>query len=163
MEHCTSSVTKRPYPKDRAARKLIKPCQLLILHTILRKPGILLREIQKEIEDILLVEVSLSTISKFIYQNGFTRQNYGMWHCSKMLFRGSNTNRMYQYTHLRCLCLLMRRVRTDATRCEIWLQSLWKTRTESFVFNSRGKYICYCMHLTTWTTGCQHCQGYFQW
>ena len=58
----------------KAARKLTKPCQLLILHTILQKPGIFLCEIQREIEEMLLVSVSLSTICKFIYQSGFTRQ-----------------------------------------------------------------------------------------
>ena len=72
--HATFSVTKRSYPKDRAARKLTKPCQLLILHIVLKKPGILLCEIQREIEEVLLVSVSLSTICKFIYQSGFTRQ-----------------------------------------------------------------------------------------
>ena len=70
----TGSVSKRPYPKHRAARKLTKPCQLLILHTILRNPGIILSEIQREMEEVLLEHVSLSTICKFVYESGFTRQ-----------------------------------------------------------------------------------------
>ena len=67
----TGSVSKRPYPKHRAARKLTKPYQLLIL---LRNPGIILSEIQREMEEVLLVHVSLSTICKFVYESGFTRQ-----------------------------------------------------------------------------------------
>lgn len=72
--HATGSVSKRPYPKERAARTLTEPCKLLILHVIMQKPGILLSEIQKEIEEVLWVQVSLSAICKFIHQSGFTRQ-----------------------------------------------------------------------------------------
>lgn len=72
--HSTGTVTKRSYPNERASRKLTQPCQLLILHTVIQKPGIFLHEIQREIEDVLLVSVSVPTICKFIHQSGFTRQ-----------------------------------------------------------------------------------------
>ena len=70
----TGSVAKHPDPKDKAARKLTKPCQLLFLHTVIQKPGIYLHEIQRELEELLLVDISTSTICKFIHQSGLTRQ-----------------------------------------------------------------------------------------
>ena len=61
---------KSPYPKDRVNRLLTKPAQLLILHLVLEKPGNYLHEIQKELIDVLLLCVSLSTICTFL-QKGF--------------------------------------------------------------------------------------------
>ncbi len=72
--HATGSVTKRTYPKDRASRKLTMPCQLLILNSVIQSPGIFLHEIQKKIEELLLVSISITTICKFLYQSGFTHQ-----------------------------------------------------------------------------------------
>lgn len=72
--YTTGSVSKRPYPKDKAFRKVTMPAQLLILQLVLDKPGIYLHEIQKELETILLLEVSLSTICRFLQESGFTRQ-----------------------------------------------------------------------------------------
>lgn len=70
----TGSVHKRPYPKERASRKLTPLAQMFILHLTLQKPGIYLHEIQKELEVSLLVEVSLSTLCTFLHKSGFTRQ-----------------------------------------------------------------------------------------
>lgn len=72
--HATGSVTKRSYPKERAFRKLTKPCTLLILNLVLQRPGIYLHEIQRELKDLLLLNVSTSTICRFLHENGFTRQ-----------------------------------------------------------------------------------------
>ena len=72
--HSTGSVAKRKYPTDRAARILTSPCQLLILDLVIQRPGIYLHEIQQELEDTLLVDVSISAICKFIHKSGFSRQ-----------------------------------------------------------------------------------------
>ena len=72
--HATGSVTKRCYPKERAFRKLTTPCKLLISHLVVQRPGIYLHEIQRELEDLLLLNVSISTICRFLYENGFTRE-----------------------------------------------------------------------------------------
>ena len=72
--HSTGSVAKRKYPTDRAARILTAPCQLLILDLVIQRPGIYLHEIQQELEDTLLVDVSISAICKFIHKSGFSRQ-----------------------------------------------------------------------------------------
>ena len=46
----TGSVQKRPYPKDaRPNKKLTKTVQLTILHEVLQRPGIYLRELQTEV------------------------------------------------------------------------------------------------------------------
>ena len=70
----TGSVTKRPYPKERAFRKLTTPCQLLICHLVVQRPGIYLHEIQSELLNVLLVDVSTAAICRFLHDNGFTRQ-----------------------------------------------------------------------------------------
>ena len=67
------SVHKRPYPKDKAARKLTPIAQLFVLNLV-KKPGIYLYEIQKELQVSLLLEVSLSTLCKFLHTNGFTHK-----------------------------------------------------------------------------------------
>jgi len=45
----TGTVSKSPYPKHRAARKLTDPAKLFILHFVLEKPGITVHEIQGEL------------------------------------------------------------------------------------------------------------------
>ena len=72
--HETGRVTKRSYPKEKAHRKLTTPAELLILHLVCQTPGILLNEIQTSLLQILLVDVSISTICRFLYKSGFTRQ-----------------------------------------------------------------------------------------
>ena len=72
--HTTGCVDKKLYPKEQSSRKLTAPVQLLILNLIISNPGIYLHEIQKEIESALQVEVTVSTICKFLHANGFTRQ-----------------------------------------------------------------------------------------
>ena len=70
----TGNVAKRPYPKENAYRKLTKPAQLLIMHLILKKPGIYLHEIKSEILETLFIDISVATISNFLSKNGFSRQ-----------------------------------------------------------------------------------------
>ena len=72
--HATGSVSKRPYPKERAFRKLTPPAQLLILQLIIQRPGIYLHEIQRELENLLLYNISLPTTCRFLHVSGFTRQ-----------------------------------------------------------------------------------------
>lgn len=70
----TGSVHKRPYPKDKADRKLTQIAQLFVLNLVVKKPGIYLHEIQKELQVSLLLEVSLSTLCKFLHTSGFTHK-----------------------------------------------------------------------------------------
>ena len=70
----TGNVTKKVYPKEKAFRMLTTPAQLLIFHLVCQNPGIYLSEIQTELQQTLLISVSISTICKFLKKNGFTRQ-----------------------------------------------------------------------------------------
>ena len=72
--HMTGSLKKKPYPKDKAFRKLTIPCQFFIMNLVIERPGIYLRELQDELKSMLEVEVSLSAICKFLHQSGLTRQ-----------------------------------------------------------------------------------------
>lgn len=47
---------------------------MLILYLVVEKPRVLLHEIQNELLKVLLLEVDISTICRFIHENGFTRQ-----------------------------------------------------------------------------------------
>ena len=70
----TGSLSKKPYPKDKAYRKLTTPAQLLILHLVLERPGVYLSELQRELSSVLLLDVDVSTICRFLHASGFTRQ-----------------------------------------------------------------------------------------
>ena len=54
-----NSFSKKPY---RAARKLVLPAQLLILHLVMDQPAHYLDEIQSEFKCVLLIDVNISTI-----------------------------------------------------------------------------------------------------
>ena len=71
--HQTGGVCKKKYPRERAFRKLTKPLELYILHLVLNRPGIYLRELTTNLLDTTGVEVADSTICKFL-RVGFTRQ-----------------------------------------------------------------------------------------
>ena len=72
--YTTGSVTKRPYPKERACRKLTTPCQLFLLNLVVQQPGIYLHEIQREVQNFLQLTISIPTICRFLQENGFSRQ-----------------------------------------------------------------------------------------
>ena len=74
----TGSVSKRPYPKERAFRKLTDPAQLLIFHLCLSRPGIYLREIRDELLSVLEIDVNESAICKFLHKSGLTHQRLKM-------------------------------------------------------------------------------------
>ena len=62
----TGNVSKRQYPKERAARELTAPVQLFILNLVVQRPGIYLQEVQKELEDFLMMNIAVSTICRFV-------------------------------------------------------------------------------------------------
>ena len=72
--HSTGKVSKKPYPKEKAHKKLTTPAQFLVLHLVCQSPGIYLSEIQTQLQQTLLMDVSISTICRFLQNSGFTRQ-----------------------------------------------------------------------------------------
>ena len=70
----TGSLSKRPYPKQKVRRKISSLAELYILNLVVQKPGVYLHEIQEELQEFLLLEISISTICKFLCKSGFTRQ-----------------------------------------------------------------------------------------
>jgi hypothetical protein len=44
------------------------------IHIVVEKPGILLHEIQNQLLEVLLLEVDVSTICRFLHESDFTRQ-----------------------------------------------------------------------------------------
>ena len=70
----TGNVSKRPYPKGRRFKKLTDTVKLLVLHLILEKPGMYLREVQKEVYTVTGVDVSDTSLYNFLKSSGFSRQ-----------------------------------------------------------------------------------------
>lgn len=71
----TGSVQKRPYPNDaRPSKKLSKPVQLTILHTVLQCPGIYLNELQREVLAATGVDISVTSLCSFLHTTNFTHQ-----------------------------------------------------------------------------------------
>jgi len=61
-------------PSEKASRKLNSPLEYMIIHIVLIRPGIYLREVQRELREETGTEVCLLTICRFLHRNGFTRQ-----------------------------------------------------------------------------------------
>ena len=70
----SGSLTKKTYTKDRTYRKLTTPAQLLVLHLVIERPGVLLHELKKELLEVLMLEINVSTLRRFLHISGFTRQ-----------------------------------------------------------------------------------------
>ena len=60
--HATGEVSKKPYPKEKAHQKITAPIEQLIFQLVLDRPGILLREIQSELDSQLYLDMSISGI-----------------------------------------------------------------------------------------------------
>ena len=70
----TGGVMKKAYDGVNLPRKLTDTVQFIILHLVLERPGILLREIQAEIKYLAGQELAASTICRFLHRQGFSRQ-----------------------------------------------------------------------------------------
>ena len=57
-------VCKKPYPSERAYRKINEPVQHYILYLILARPGVYLCEIVSEVSTVLGLDVSLQVPDK---------------------------------------------------------------------------------------------------
>ena len=62
----TGNVCKKPYPSERAYRKVNEPVQHYILYLILARPGVYLQEIMSEVSTILGLDIAESAICKFL-------------------------------------------------------------------------------------------------
>ena len=70
----TGDVQKKTYSSNGANRKLTPTLELMIVHLVLMRPGIFLREIQTELLEETGADITLSTICRFLQRIGFTRQ-----------------------------------------------------------------------------------------
>ena len=65
----TGSVEKLPYPKEKAYRDLTDAAKFVLLREVLEHPGIYLNEVQDELLCATGVEISISTICRFLNQS----------------------------------------------------------------------------------------------
>ena len=71
----TGSVDKKAYSKQHVHLKVTIPLELMILHLVLERPGIYLREIQMELFELSRSDVSCSSICKLLGNVGYTNRN----------------------------------------------------------------------------------------
>jgi len=69
----TGDVCKRPYPKHRLQKALSPTAEMIVLTSVVQQPGIKLREVQTQLKEYG-IEVSESTICKFLHKSGFSYQ-----------------------------------------------------------------------------------------
>ena len=70
----TGCVDKKMHPKQRAFRKLTTPLQPTVLHLVLERPGIYLRDIHSELFELAGADISYSQMCRFLSDMGFSRQ-----------------------------------------------------------------------------------------
>lgn len=71
---CTGSVEKKAYNSLALPRKLTDTVKFFVLQLVMERPGIYLYEIQAEMEQVMKLDVGLSTICEFLHEQGFSRQ-----------------------------------------------------------------------------------------
>ena len=74
----TGSVSSKPYPKQKASRKLTTPAQLAVLSFVIENPGVQLKQIQEILSQQLLLSIDASTIWRFLHQSNFTYQKLSL-------------------------------------------------------------------------------------
>ena len=70
----TGSVNKKQYNRDNLLRKVNHTVQLVVLHIVLERPSIYLREIQSQVEYLTGSTLSLSTICHLLHEQHFSRK-----------------------------------------------------------------------------------------
>ena len=70
----TGSVDHAPYLRDSSLNSITPSVELVLLHIVLEKPGIYLREIQVELDERVGVNVSAPAICRHLKKIGYTRQ-----------------------------------------------------------------------------------------
>ena len=73
----TGSVDKRPYPKNRLARKLPATAEHILLTFVIQQLGIKLKELQEKLKEYE-IHVSSSTICNFLHKSGFSYQKMAL-------------------------------------------------------------------------------------
>ena len=75
----TGDVARRPYPIESSFRVITEPVKIFIVHLILQRPGILLREITDEIKATFGLDVTESATCKVMKKIGLSRQKLALF------------------------------------------------------------------------------------
>ena len=74
----SSDVTPKRYPPNSGTSTLTEVDKFIILELVIDRPGIYLREIQRELEEQTGTTVDSSTICRFLHNSGFTRRKLSL-------------------------------------------------------------------------------------
>ena len=98
----TGDVAKKPYPSERASRKLTEPVQFFVIYLILDRPGIYLREVQLELQTQLGLNISQSALCKFLRKTGLQNRDCLHMHFRETSAYDPNLLLMFPFIVLKC-------------------------------------------------------------
>jgi len=75
----SGTVDKKKYPSEKSFRKITRSAGFFVIHLILDRPGIYLRELRKEVQLNLGIDVTESALCTFLHKAGFTRQRLQLY------------------------------------------------------------------------------------
>lgn len=75
----TGTVDKKAYPSEKSFRKITKSAEFFILHLVMDRPSIYLRELRSELQIQLGIDVTESAICVFLHKAGFTKQRLKLY------------------------------------------------------------------------------------
>ena len=75
----TGAVEKKTYNSENSFRKITDAAKYFILYLVIEIPGILLREIRKELSSQLGIDITESALCNFLHKAGFTRQRLKLY------------------------------------------------------------------------------------
>ena len=152
--HTNGSVSKRPYPKERAFRKFTTPAQLLILHLCLSRPGIYLREIRDELLSVLEIDVTESAICKFLQMSGFTYQKLKVVAVQQDAFLRQQFIAEVTVYHPEMLVVIDETGANNRNLVRKYGYSMRGKPLKTLTFCSGKACICHCVHINGWAFGC---------
>ena len=104
-------VCKRPYPSERAYRKINETVQHFVLYLILGRPGICLCDIVSELSAVLGLDVTESAVCKFLKKVGFTHHKLATFALQRDdTLRKQFVSDVYPFISMIHFCLWMKRV-----------------------------------------------------
>ena len=161
----SGSVEKRKYPKENAFRKLTTPAQLLILNLVIQKPGIYLHEMQRSLHDMLMIDVDLSTICRFLKDNGLTRQ--------KLHFAAAQRDELLRQQYSSDVSVYSSEMlifvdETGADRRNLLRKHAYSIRGKPMrdrlcTFGKGRTYFSDWNYVLSWIARCRHCERGYRW
>ena len=160
----TGDVCKRPYPSEKAYRKLNEPVQHFILYLVLARPGIYLHEIVREVSSVLGLDITESAVCKFLQKAGFTHHKLAL-HLpfTGMTLSANSLCQMYPLSTWNASFCWWNWYRWKRYSEEVWIQPSREAFKSSKVTCAWRAYILYSCDVNPRHRGNKDCQKQCGW